>query len=224
MAACIDRPGRLRPLRLCADHLAPCARTLAVGGLPEQCLPEQSLSDTERDGCIEAIDRDGYCVLPLRLPPAMVARATAYIDAYCADPARYGAAAKTVYSADSPVLSGNGLSETNIVEQDPIWRDFLTYKPAMQLCYDCFGPLFRLGQDKWTRKYRKGDPDAPPGSDELPQQSIGWHSDGPVGFPEFQRHVPFHTLRFGFFLSDAMHEGSGTVENMRGSHRSMTNA
>ena len=27
-----------------------------------------------------------------------------------------------------------------------------------------------------------------------------------------------------YFLSDATHEGSGTVENMRGSHRSMNNA
>ena len=124
----------------------------------------------------EAIDRDGYCVLPLRLPPAMIERAMAYIDGYCADPARYGPEAKTEYCAESPVDGGNGHQETNIVELDAIWRDFLSYKPAMQLCYDCFGPLFRLGQDKWTRKYRPGDPDAPEGADELPHNSIGWHS------------------------------------------------
>ena len=168
----------------------------------------------------EAIDRDGYCVLPLRLPPAMIERAMAYIDGYCADPARYGPEAKTEYCAESPVDGGNGLSETNIVELDGIWAEFLSYKPAMQLCYDCFGPLFRLGQDKWTRKYREDDPDAPPGLKDLPKHSIGWHScvcppvawglaalttsrllvlgsDGPIGFPEMRQHVPFHTLRFG---------------------------
>ena len=36
-------------------------------------------------------------------------------------------------------------------------------------------------------------------------------------------HVPMHTLRFGYFLTDATHPGSGTVENIRGSHRSMRN-
>ena len=213
---------------LLAEHvvsLQTCGQNrAAVGPPPPDPEPEQSLTDTERDRCLEALDRDGYCILPVRLPFSVVERALAYIDAYCANPARYGVAAKSEYSPKSPNLSGNGLSETNIVEQDAVWRELLVYKPAMQLCYDCFGPLFRLGQDKWTRKYRPGDPNAPDGLDELPQQSIGWHSDGPIGFPEIQQHVPFHTLRFGYFLSDALHDGSGTVENMRGSHRSMKNA
>jgi hypothetical protein len=33
-----------------------------------------------------------------------------------------------------------------------------------------------------------------------------------------------HTLRFGYFLTDTTHDGSGTVENIRGSHRTMHNA
>ena len=51
--------------------------------------------------------------------------------------------------------------ETNIVELDPVFREFLMFKPVLQMCYDCFGPMFHLGQDKWTRKYRKQD--LPPG-------------------------------------------------------------
>eukprot|EP01051_Picozoa_sp_SAG22_P012911 SAG22_NODE_1390_length_4520_cov_1.529744_2_plen_142_part_00 len=49
----------------------------------------------------------------------------------------------------------------------------------------------------------------------------GWHSDGPIGFPEIDGRVAMHTLRFGYFLSDTLHPRSGTVENIRGSHRSM---
>ena len=64
------------------------------------------------------------------------------------------------------------------IRLDPVAKGFppLVAVCAMQLCYDCFGPLFRLGQDKWTRKYREDDPDAPPGLKDLPQLSIGWHS------------------------------------------------
>ena len=32
------------------------------------------------------------------------------------------------------------------MEQDQVFRDLLSFKPAMQLCYDVFGPLFHLGQ------------------------------------------------------------------------------
>ena len=46
---------------------------------------------------------------------------------------------------------------------------------------DVFGPMFHLGQDKWTKKVRKED--LPPGL-ESDGASIGWHSDGPVGYPE----------------------------------------
>jgi hypothetical protein len=74
------------------------------------------------------------------------------------------------------------LQETNIVEQDPVFRELLSFRPAMQLCYDVFGPLFHLGQDKWTRKYRQAD--MPGGLDGT--ESIGWHSDGPIGFPEIE--------------------------------------
>ena len=116
---------------------------------------QQSLTDAQRDACLEAIDENGFCILPCWLPDDIIARASQYIDAYCSDTSKY-AAPKSSYSADDPrITGGNRLTETNIVEADKVFCDMLTYKPAMQLCYDLFGPLFRLGQDKWTRKYKQ---------------------------------------------------------------------
>ncbi len=158
---------------------------------------EQSLTDAQRDACLEGIDRDSYVILPVTLPQSMIDRANAYIDAYCAQVGEEERAEK-------------GLSETNIVEHDPVFREFLLYKPALQLSYDVIGPMFHLGQDKWTRKYRvegRRDP-----------MSINWHSDGPLGYPEVDGRCPLHTLRFGYFTSDATHDDSGTLEVIRGSH------
>ncbi|MGY8824481.1 MAG: hypothetical protein ACKVJG_11205 [Candidatus Latescibacterota bacterium] len=146
---------------------------------------EQSLTDAERDVCIGRIEQDTYVVLPVTLPTDMLARANSYIDARC----------EKVSEAEA---AERGFSETNIVERDPIFRELLLYKPALQLSYDIFGPMFHLGQDKWTRKYRalkNRDP-----------QALIWHSDGPLGFPEVDGRCPLHTLRFGYFLSDALHD------------------
>ena len=162
---------------------------------------EPSLTDAQRDSCLEALHRDGYFILPCKASADMLARANAYIDGFCSDASRY--------------MAENALQETNIVELDPVFREFLTFKPVLQMCYDCFGPMFHLGQDKWTRKYRKQD--LPPGLED-DRAAIPWHSDGPIGFPEIDGHVPFHTLRCGFLLSDTFHERSGTVELMRASH------
>ena len=87
--------------------------------------------------------------------------------------------------------------------------------------------MFHLGQDQWTRKLREVDLPAGVTSDV----SIEWHSDGrELGFPEMRSpagsavgNLPMHTLRFGYFLSDCSHERSGTVECIRGSHRTMRN-
>ena len=99
-------------------------------------------------------------------------------------------------------------TETNIVEHDPAFREFLLYLPALQLSYDVFGPMFHLGQDKWTCKFR---------ADE--GMSLNWHLDGRIGFPEIVGRCPLHTLRFGYFMSDITHDDSGTLEEIRSNSR-----
>ena len=94
---------------------------------------EQSLTDEQRDRCLEEIDRDSYSILPVRLPPDMIERALAFIDGFCSEPANYLAPTK-LYERDDPRLYGQGFHMTNIVETDDVFREFLTYKPALQLC------------------------------------------------------------------------------------------
>ena len=128
--------------------------------MPTISPPTHADSWRRRDECLAAIDRDGFTILPHLLPQGMIDCANAYIDECCArfdreerDPPRY--------------------TETNIVEHDPAFREFLLYLPALQLSYDVFGPMFHLGQDKWTCKFR---------ADE--GMSLNWHLDGPLGFPK----------------------------------------
>ena len=162
---------------------------------------EHGLSDQQRDDCLAAIDRDSFVVLPHLMPQDMIDRANAYIDQCCS---RF----------DREERDHPRYHETNIVEHDPVFREFLLYLPALQLSYDVFGPMFHLGQDKWTRKFRVDE-----GKDPM---SLTWHSDGPLGFPEVNGYAPLHTLRFGYLMSDSTHGDSGTLEVIRGSHRKRT--
>lgn len=183
------------------------------------------LSDRQRDECVAAIAKDSFCILPIKLPDELIARADAYITAFCdemcAEPTAMrssGAFKAPVNGPDAVGVGDRSFSQTNLVELDPVFREMLTFRPALQLCYDCFGPIFHLGQDKWTRKFAANDFHV---ADSVePTSGIGWHSDGPIGFPEIDGCVPFHTLRFGYMISDTTHEGqNGTLECIRGSHR-----
>jgi hypothetical protein len=128
--------------------------------MPTISPPTHADSWPRRDECLAAIDRDGFTILPHLLPQGMIDCANAYIDECCARFERE--------ERDHPRYT-----ETNIVEHDPAFREFLLYLPALQLSYDVFGPMFHLGQDKWTCKFR---------ADE--GMSLNWHLDGPLGFPE----------------------------------------
>jgi hypothetical protein len=176
------------------------------------------LTDEQRDACVAAIARDSFCILPIKLPAELISRVDAYITNYC-DAARADPSAMRSSGMFKPLVSGpSDYLQFNLVELDPVFREMLTFRPALQLCYDCFGPMFHLGQEKWTRKFAASDPHALDTGD--PTGGIGWHSDGPHGFPEIDGRVPFHTLRFGYVLSDTTHEGqTGTLECFRGSHR-----
>ena len=163
--------------------------------MPTISPPTHADSWPRRDECLAAIDRDGFTILPHLLPQGMIDCANAYIDECCA---RF----------DREERDHPRYTETNIVEHDPVFREFLLYLPALQLSYDVFGPMFHLGQDKWTRKFR---------ADE--GMSLNWHSDGPLGFPEIDGRCPLHTLRFGYFMSDITHDDSGTLEEIRSNSR-----
>ena len=163
--------------------------------MPTISPPTHADSWRRRDECLAAIDRDGFTILPHLLPQGMIDGANAYIDECCA---RF----------DREERDHPRYTETNIVEHDPAFREFLLYLPALQLSYDVFGPMFHLGQDKWTCKFR---------ADE--GMSLNWHLDGPLGFPEIVGRCPLHTLRFGYFMSDITHEDSGTLEEIRSNSR-----
>ena len=224
-------PASRRRLRRCHAALAatprceevarPAAEAAAAppAAATADAAAELGLTDAQRDACLASLDRDSFCVLPVRLPPRMVERANAYMDGYMHDPARANAP-RSGGSAARPLTGGGGLlTEMGIVEEDPIFREYLTFKPALQLCYDVFGPMFHLAHDKWSRKLRPED--TPPHLTPDSSFPFGWHSDGPVGFPEVDGHVPMNILRFGYLTSATEHAGSGTIEFMRSSHRSM---
>jgi hypothetical protein len=193
---------------------AAAAAAAAATAADELCL-----TDAQRDACLASLDRDSFCVLPVRLPRHMVERANAYMDGYMHDPARANAPSSEGTAA-RPLTGGGGvLTEMGIVEADPVFREYLSFKPALQLCYDVFGPMFHLAHDKWSRKLRPED--TPPHLTPESSFPFGWHSDGPVGFPEVDGRVPMSILRFGYLTTSCQHAGSGTIEFMRGSHRSM---
>ena len=43
------------------------------------------LSDAQRDECLKGIAENSYCILPIKLPEAIIARANAYITDFCDD-------------------------------------------------------------------------------------------------------------------------------------------
>lgn len=67
---------------------------------------------------------------------------------------------------------------------------------------DVFGPMFHLAHDKWSRKLRPED--TPPHATADSSFAFPWHSDGPVGFPEVDGHVPMNILRFGYLVSEGL--------------------
>ena len=98
----------------------------------------------------------------------------------------------------------------NVIELDPVFRHLLVFKPAMQLCYDVFGPQFIMGQDKFEVQFP---------NPTHPTAGIPWHDDGPLSFPEVDGRHGMHTLRFGYMLSDATAANSGSLDVIRGSHK-----
>ena len=154
--------------------------------------PEAPLSDAERDDLLERVAEDGYAVLPHELPGWMADAAEWELDRLCAEELEKNPDRKKI-------------GTDNLVDKAPIFRRLMMYEPALQLAYDVFGPMFHVGQSRLKASIR-GD------------NAINWHSDGPVNLPRVEGRNGLHTLRFGYYLSDLIDEGSGSLEVIRGSH------
>ena len=105
------------------------------------------LMDEQRDACVATIACDSYCILPIKLPAELIARANDYITWYC-DAARVDLTAMRLGGIFKLLVNSTFYHQFNLVELDPVFHEMMTFRPALQLCYDCFGPMFHLGQEK----------------------------------------------------------------------------
>jgi ectoine hydroxylase-related dioxygenase (phytanoyl-CoA dioxygenase family) len=159
------------------------------------------LTDGQREGLLRQLDEDGFFILPGLLPGELVERTLAAIDR-CA-------AAERANHPGRPSVKLH-----NIVDRDPAFIELMMYEPALQLAYDCLGPVFHLCQTNLMSRPR----DMKVG-DYL--GSSPWHADGPrpAMFPAVGGRMGLHFLKFGYFLTDLTHGTGGSLQVVRGSHR-----
>ena len=168
---------------------------------------ELSLNDGQRDECLTKLNEDGFSVLPVKLPGNLLDRIVHFIDTYIDRVRNYE---PNLASASE---TGYIYMRDTMVEDDPVWRELMMFKPTLQLCHDVFGPMFHLSQDMWRVYYPDPDVTRQPTHE-------GWHSDGPRVLPILEDgRCPLYFLRFGYLLADTTNDDDGTVEYIRGSHR-----
>src|SRR5258708_7301056 len=95
---------------------------------------EVRLSDAQRDTLVAQIERDGYAILPDKLPPELMAENLEAIDRIAARMRKERQALHQ--DASKPVQRSVKLQ--HCVEHDPAFRKLMLYTPALQLCYDFF--------------------------------------------------------------------------------------
>jgi ectoine hydroxylase-related dioxygenase (phytanoyl-CoA dioxygenase family) len=158
------------------------------------------LSDDQRDHLMADLERDGYVVLPGLLPPDLCKATLSAID-------RIAAAERAANPGKRSVKIQNA------VDRGEEFRTLMMYEPALQLAYDCFGPMFHLCQSNFFSRPRD-----PAINDFL--GSSPWHADGPRPglFPKISGVMGMHYLKFGYFLSDLTHTTGGSLQVVRGSH------
>ena len=177
---------------------------LAIDTTPDTELT--SLSDAQRDGLMADLDRDGYAVLPGRLPEALRLGAIAAIDGFAARD-----------RADDPSIKS--IKRSNCVALDPAFVELMMHEPALQLSYDALGPVFQLNQSNFQSRMREEGAKA----DFI--AATGWHADGPRPslFPRVANAhghgMGLHYLKFGYFFTDLTHGNGGSLQVVRGSHR-----
>ncbi len=162
--------------------------------------PVSRLTDAQRIKLMDSLDREGYVILPGLLPDPLLKGALTAIDRV----------AREERAADPEKRS---VKVANIVDVDPAFRALMMYEPALQLAYDCFGPMFHLCQSNMVSRPR----------DQVVNNFIGsspWHADGPRPgmFPKIRGVMGMHYLKFGYFLTDLRHGNGGSLQVVRGTH------
>lgn len=162
--------------------------------------PLLRLTDAQREHVMASLDQDGFAVLPGLLPTSLRQRTLDAID-------------QTAQQVRSTNPARRSVKIANIVDVDPCFRALMTYEPALQLAYDCFGPMFHLCQSNLVSRPR----------DEVVNDFVGsspWHADGPRPklFPKIRGSMGLHYLKFGYFLTDLTHGTGGSLQVVRGSH------
>lgn len=162
------------------------------------------LTNAERADLNAQLARDGFAVLPHRLPADLMDAVLNAIDRLTAEKRRDNATVKSV-------------KMHNCVDLDPAFRALVMYEPALQLSYDAFGPMFHLNQSNFISRVREDDQEA---AKKDFAASIDWHADGPRprNFPRVNGAMGLHYLKFGYFLTDLTHGTGGSLEVVRGSH------
>jgi ectoine hydroxylase-related dioxygenase (phytanoyl-CoA dioxygenase family) len=176
------------------------------GGFMSTLVAENRLTDSQRETLISQLKRDGYFVLPQKLPADLIAETIAAID-------------RITLEAQQENPNQRSVKKQNCVALDPAFLKLMMYEPALQLAYDAFGPMFHLCQSNFVSRARE----------EVRREDFvsgtPWHADGPRPglFPRVaSTHGPamgLHYLKFGYFLTDLTHGNGGSLQIVRGSHQ-----
>lgn len=159
------------------------------------------LDDAQRDTLIAQLDRDGYVILPEKLPQAQIEMLIAAVD------------------RETDAIRGDdkrrSVKVQNCVDRDEAFLKLALYEPALQLSYDVFGPMFYLCQSNFVSRPNDGT-----NRNDFVSASP-WHADGPrpALFPKIDGAMGLHYLKFGYFLTDLTHGNGGSLQVVRGSHR-----
>ncbi len=170
---------------------------------PDHQGASESLTDAQREGLLADLRRDGYCVLPMTMPPGLLARCLEATD-------RIATRTRAEVRASGPTP----VKVMNCVDVEPAFRELMLFTPALQLAYDTFGPMFHLCQSNVVSRPCDGKTT----TDFL--TSAPWHADGPRPglFPSIDGAMGLHYLKFGYFFTDLRHGDGGALQVVRGSH------
>lgn len=163
-------------------------------------MQEQTLTDAQREALMTDFKRDGYAILPFPLDEELQRSSLEAIDRAAAH-----------QRADGVHRS---VKLDNCVEADDAFLRLAMWTPALQVAYDCFGPMFHLNQSNLISRPREAVTNA----DFV--NSSPWHSDGPMPYKfAAPGEVPtLHYLKFGYFLTDLRHGTGGSLQVIRGTH------